>query len=103
VYGAQGLVMSAEDTYEVVEKSVGNGVVARVRAKEGTKCRGAINGNDSPQSWWVCSTDACGACGMEHLTIVHAGGTQPERTIVVASEMRNFKLRSGDGMLLRVN
>jgi hypothetical protein len=80
--------MSAEDTSEVVGKSVGNGVVARVRAKEGTKCRGAINGNDSPQSGWVFSTDACGAYGMEHLTIVHAGGTQPEGTIVVASEMR---------------
>lgn len=102
VYGVQGPVMSAEDTSEVIGKSVGNGVVARVRAKEGTKCRGAINGNDTPQSLWVFSADACGAYGMEHLTIVHAGRTQPEGTIVLTSEMRNFKLRSGDGMLLRV-
>ncbi|HEY2119925.1 MAG TPA: hypothetical protein VGH37_12120 [Candidatus Acidoferrum sp.] len=104
VYGAAGPVMSAEDASEVVGKSVGaGGVLARVKAKEGTKCRGAINGNDSPQSLWVFSADACGAYGIEHLTIVHAGRTQPEGTIVLASEMRNFKLRNGDGMLLRVN
>jgi hypothetical protein len=104
VYGAEGPVMSAEDASEVVGKSVGSGgVLARVKTKEGTKCRGAINGNDSPQSLWVFSADACGAYGIEHMTIVHAGRTEPEGTIVLASETRNFKLQSGDGMLLRVN
>jgi hypothetical protein len=103
VYGARGPVMSGENTSEVVGKSVNNGVLARVSAKEGTRCRGAINGNDYPQALWVFSTDACGIYGIEHLNIAHAGRTAPSGTIVLASETHNFKLRSGDGLLLRVD
>jgi hypothetical protein len=102
VYGVNGPVMSAENASELVGHSVPGGVLARVRAKEGTKCRGAMNGNDSPQALWVFSTDACGTYGIEHLTIAHAGRTSPEGTIILASETPNLKLRDGDGLLLRV-
>jgi hypothetical protein len=103
VYGVDGPVMSAEHTSELVGKSVKDGVLARVRAKEGTNCRGAINGNDNPQALWVFSSDACGTYGIEHLKIAHAGRTAPEGTIVLASEISNLKLRAGDGLLLRVD
>jgi|SRR5271169_83951 len=102
VYGAGGPVMSGENT-SVVGKSVSNGVLARVSAKEGTRCRGAINGNDHPQALWVFSTEACGTYGIAHLNIAHAGRTASQGTIVLASETHNLKLRSGDGLLLRVD
>ena len=103
VYGLRGPVMSWNDTSEVVGKSVGDGVLARPKAKEGTKCRGELEGNANPQALWVFSTDACGAYGIEHLNIVHAGRTDPVGKIVLASETQNVKLRNGDGLLLRVN
>jgi hypothetical protein len=103
VYGARGPVMSGEDASKVVGKSVADGVLARANAKEGTKCRGSVEGNDSPQALWVFSTDACGVYGIEHLNIAHAGRTAPAGTIVLASETPSLKLRNGDGLLLRVN
>src|ERR1700739_1142749 len=103
VYGVGGPVMSAEDTSKVIGKSVGDGVLVQASAKEGTKCRGAVDGNDNPQALWVFSSDACGIYGIEHLKIVHAGRTAPEGTIVLASEKAKLSLRYGDGLLLRVN
>ncbi len=103
VYGLRGPVMSAEDPSQLVGKSTYDGVLARPRAKKGTECRGAAYGNDNPQALWVFSTDACGAYGIEHLNIVHAGRTAPEGTIVLASQSQNLKLRNGDALLLRVD
>jgi hypothetical protein len=103
VYGMWGPVMSWNDASEVVGKSVGYGVLARPRAREGTACRGELEGNDNSQALWVFSTDACGAYGIEHLNIVHAGRTDPVGKIVLASGAPNVKLRNGDGLLLRVN
>jgi hypothetical protein len=102
VYGQRGRVMSWKDASEVVGKSVGDGVIAQPRARAGTECRGEVAGNDNPQALWVFSTDACGAYGIEHLNIVHAGRTDPVGKIVLAST-QNVKLRNGDGLLLRVN
>src|SRR5271166_3203496 len=48
VYGVWGPVMSWNDASEVVGKSVGDGVLARPKAKEGTSCRGELEGNDTP-------------------------------------------------------
>ena len=101
--GVWGPVMSWDDASEVVGRSVGDGVLARPKAREGTSCRGELEGNDKPQALWVFSTDACGAYGIEHLNIVHAGRTHPVGTIVLASETHNVKLRNGDGLLLRVD
>jgi hypothetical protein len=102
VYGVWGPVMSWNDASEVVGKSVGDGVLARPRAREGAACRGELEGNDKPQALWVFSADACGSYGIEHLNIVHAGRTHPVGTIVLASETQFVKLRNGDGLLLRV-
>ena len=103
VYGLGGKVMSADDTSKVIGKSVGDGVLVPVSAKEGTKCRGDMNDNDSLQAMWVFSSDACGAYGIEHLTITHAGRTDPKGTIILASDVDKLSLRNGDGLLLRVN
>jgi hypothetical protein len=102
VYGLWGDVGASENADKIVGKSVGDGVLAKVRAKEGTKCRGAVDGNDSPQALWVFSTDACGVYGMEHVFISHAGRTEPRGVIVFASDNGNVKIAGGAGMLLRV-
>jgi hypothetical protein len=101
VYGRSGPVMSADDTSKVIGKSVEGGVLVQVSAKEGTSCRGELNG--SPQALWVFSADACGVYGIEHLKIDHAGRTDPKGTIVLASETPKLKLSEGDGLLLRVD
>jgi hypothetical protein len=103
VYGEGGPVTTGENPNEVVGKAVAGGVLSRVRAKEGTKCRGAIGGNDSPQALWVFSSGACGTYGLEHITIVHAGRTDPIGVIILASDSGNLKILGGAGMLLRVS
>jgi hypothetical protein len=102
LYGAGGPVTAAENANQIVGKGVNGGILAPVRAKEGTKCRGAVDGNNSPQALWVFSSDACGAYGLEHLSIAHAGRTDPMGVIVLASDSGNVKIASGTGMLLRV-
>jgi hypothetical protein len=99
VYGKWGEVMNGD---RVVGRSVYDGVLAQVSAREGTKCRGPIEGNDRPQAFWVFSSDACGAYGFSRVTISHAGRTDPQGEIVLVSERGPVKIRSGSGMLLRV-
>jgi hypothetical protein len=103
VYGEGGPVTTGENPNQIVGKKVNGGVLGQVRAKQGTKCRGAIDGNESPQALWVFSSDACGTYGLEHISIVHAGRTDPIGVIVLASGSGNLKLAGGAGMLLRVN
>jgi hypothetical protein len=102
VYGVGGPVTTAENSDQVVGKAGADGVLGQVRAKEGTKCRGAIDGNDNPQALWVFSSDACGAYGLEHISIAHAGRTDPTGVIVLTSNGGKLKIPSGAGMLLRV-
>jgi hypothetical protein len=103
VYGVGGPVTTREDANHVVGKAGTNGVMSQVRAKEGTKCRGAIDGNDIPQALWVFSSDACGAYGLEHISIAHAGRTAPAGVIVLVSDSGKLKISGGAGMLLRVS
>lgn len=103
VYGLGGPVMSAENPSEVVGKSVNDGVLSRVSAKEGTNCRGPIDGNNNPQALWVFSSDACGIYGMEHVKIAHAGRTDPVGTISLVSDGSKLKIPAATGILLRVN
>jgi hypothetical protein len=103
VYGEGGVVTAGENANEIVGKSVYGGVLGQVKAKRGTKCRGALYGNDSPQALWVFSTDACGTYGLERISIAHAGRTDPLGVIVLTSDAGNLKIVGGAGMLLRVN
>lgn len=79
------------------------GVLARVTAKPGTGCRGAVEGNDSPQALWVFSSDACGIYDYGDVVLRHAGRTEPVGEIVLESDKRGLNIRAGSGMLLRVN
>ncbi len=78
VYGEGGPVTTGENANEVVGKAVAGGVLSRVRAKEGTKCRGAIDGNDSACTLWVFLSDACGAYGLSNtLALCMLAGPTP--------------------------
>jgi hypothetical protein len=102
VYGSGGPVTSGDNS-QTVGKQVNGGVLSQVRAKEGTKCRGAIDGNDNPQALWVFSSDACGTYGLEHIDIEHAGRTTPTGVMVLTSDSGDLKVPAGAGMLLRVD
>jgi len=99
VYGRGGEVTNGD---RVVGRAVYDGVLAEPTAKEGTNCRGPVDGNDRLQAFWVFSSDACGAYGFPYLTISHSGRTDPRGEIVLVSERGPVKIRSGSGWLLRV-
>lgn len=100
VYGKWGDVFNGD---RVVGRSVGgDAVLAQPNAQEGTKCQGPVEGNDRPQAFWVFSSDACGAYGFPQLMISHSGRTDPSGEIVLEAERGPVKIRSGSGMLLRV-
>jgi hypothetical protein len=58
VYRGGGHVMHGSEV--VGEPVVSGGVLATIRTRPGTPCRGAIDGNTAPQALWVFSSDACG-------------------------------------------
>jgi hypothetical protein len=87
----------------VVGEPVYDGVLVRVTANSGGPCRGAVNGDESPQAWWVFSSDACGVFGFAGVRIVHAGRTDPSGEITLARKHEALTIRSGTGILLRVN
>jgi len=99
VYGRGGPVTNG---LQVMGTPTANGVLGRVSSKSGTKCRGVVGGNDLSQALWLFSADACGTYGFADLTIAHAGRSHPVGQITLASEKRNFDVRSGSGLLLRV-
>ncbi|HYL69110.1 MAG TPA: hypothetical protein VEX69_08085 [Candidatus Limnocylindria bacterium] len=100
VYRGGGHVSNGERT---VGEPVPDGVLARVSAKTGTECRGAVEGNDRPQAVWVFGSDVCGTFGYPRVNITHAGRTNPVGEIVLTSTDGDVNVRSGSGMLLRVN
>lgn len=87
----------------VVGEPVPDGVLVRVSAKEGSECRGAMGGNDRPQALWLFASDACGVFGYPRVRIAHAGRTEPIGEIVLTSTEGDVNVRSGSGLLLRVN
>ena len=88
----------------IVGNSVGgSGVMAHLRTRPGTNCRGEKEGNDQMQALWVFSSDACGLYDFPKLTLAHAGRTDPVGQIKLSSDKGNVKVPGGSGMLLRVN
>ncbi len=100
VYRGGGPVTNA---FHAVGKPTPNGVLVRVASKSGTECRGEINGKDHPQALWLFSADACGTYGFSGLTISHAGRTAPMGKITLTATRGHVNVRSGSGLLLRVN
>ena len=77
------------------------GVLGRLNSN--SPCRGASQEDDTPQALWLFSTDACGLYGFSDLTIEHYGRTAPIGTIVLASKTGKMNIRTGSGILLRVD
>jgi hypothetical protein len=74
----------------------------RLGSRPGTKCRGALDGNDQPQAVWVFSSDACGLYDFRNVTLTHAGRTSPVGETRLESPKGNLNIPSGSGLLLRV-
>lgn len=99
-YREAGVVDSGEEQVGQTVFAGNWGVLSPVVAAD--NCTGAIGGNNQPQALWVFSHDACGAYGNE-VVISHAGRKNPEGTIILTSQDRDLKVRSGSAMLLRVH
>jgi hypothetical protein len=88
----------------VVGRSLmGGGVLVRVSAKPGTKCRGEAYGDARPQALWVFSSDACGVYNYPDVVLAHAGRSNPRGQITLESTGHDLNIRAGSGLLLRVN
>jgi len=89
------------DGMRTVGVPVAYGVLARPRPNREDGCRGVVGG-ERPQAMWLFSTDACGVYGLAGLRIAHAGRHNPVGIIVLESDSGKLELRSGAGLLLRV-
>jgi hypothetical protein len=99
-YGQGGPVVHGG---EIVGQSLFGGVLVPAKANPGSGCRGEVGGNTQPQAFWVFASDACGVYGMDDVQISHAGRTAPLGQIMLTAKSGNVNIRSGSGMLLRVN
>lgn len=88
---------------EIVGHSQYGGVLMPARANRAAGCRGDFGYPTQLQAFWVFSSDACGVYGIADVQISHAGRTAPLGEITLRSESGNFEIRSGSGVVLRVN
>jgi len=99
-YGQGGPVVHGAD---VVGTAVFDGVLAPAQANPDRGCRGEVEGNSKPQAFWVFASDACGIYGMENIQVKQNGRSFPLGEITLSSSEGRLLVRSGSGMLLRVN
>jgi hypothetical protein len=99
VYRGGGPVASGET---VVGKPVPYGVLVTPRSHPGSPCRGNIAGNKDPQAFWLFSSDACGVYGYPELRVTDAGRNNRKGEIMLVTTKGRLLLRSGSGILLRV-
>ena len=97
VYRGGGHVMHGS---ERVGEPAPYGVIARTR--DNPPCRAVVAHNHHPQALWLFSTDACGLYSYDNLTIEHYGRTAPIGTIILTAKKGKVNIRSGSGILLRV-
>lgn len=97
-YHGGGLITEGN---EVVGHSTADGVLVRPGALPGTRCRNAGD-SDGLQAFWVFSYNACGIYDYDDLSLIHAGRTEPRGQFTVQVGKGNVDLRSGSGLLLRV-
>jgi hypothetical protein len=99
-YGQGGPVVHGAD---IIGHSLFGGVLIPARASADMGCRGEVAGNNRPQAFWVFASDACGVYGMDDVQIAHAGRTATVGEITLTTKTGNVEIRSGSGILLRVN
>jgi hypothetical protein len=95
-YHGGGLITQGD---EVVGHSTPDGVLVRANTIPGSRCH---NDGDQLQAFWVFSSYACGVYDYDDLAIAHAGRTEPRGQITLQAAKGNVNLRSGSGLLLRV-
>jgi hypothetical protein len=88
---------------EIIGKSLVGGVLVPLKANRAGNCRGELGGNSRPQATWIFASDACGLYGFGDMRLSHAGRTSPVGEIVLLAPNGKIVLRSGSGLLLRVN
>lgn len=96
-YGEGGPVSSGIDT---VGQALADGVLVPINANHASGCEGD---GGMPQALWVFSSNSCGVYGIPDVEIAHAGRRDPVGEFSLASKRGNIEVRSGSGMLLRVN
>jgi len=84
---------------EIVGHSAPYGVLVRADTIPGTPCR---SDGDQLQAFWVFSSFACGVYDYGDLALIHAGRTDPRGEFTIQAAKGNVNLRSGSGLLLRV-
>jgi hypothetical protein len=97
VYRGGGPVARGNET---VGESTAYGVLGHLNSNP--PCRAAVDDNHNVQALWLFSTDACGVYGFNDLAIEHSGRTDPVGTIILVSKTDKINIRTGSGLLLRV-
>lgn len=99
VYRGGGKVKGRSGTVGI---PVENGVLSRPAPNPERGCPGKFNREAPRQSFWVFSSDACGAYGLPHVTI-RRSHTDPPGVITLESSHGPVVVHSGAGILLEVD
>jgi hypothetical protein len=84
---------------EIVGHSTPDGVLVHPSTAPDAPCH---SDGDQLQAFWVFSSFACGIYDYGHLSLTHAGRTEPRGEFRIQAAKGNVNLQSGTGMLLRV-